>query len=176
MHTNEYATSANVKFLLEFAFEHMLADGAILLESDLIPSVDFYRYHQWTHQHLLAANNSRIVSVHSFNFRSSNLSDPYTLFPRGFDSWGWATARTRWSWFKDQWTKYNGWDSIVSRSAKRDQWTCLIPKLSRTRMIGLHGINVNVKMEWERRQFEEGMYMSDVRIDYTGKTPKIVSS
>ncbi|CAF1254530.1 unnamed protein product [Adineta ricciae] len=142
--TNEYATSANVKFLLEFAFEYMLADGAILLESDLIPSVDFYRYHQWTYQHLLTGNNSTALSIHSFNIDSTSSSDPYSLFSRGFDSWGWSTARTRWNWLKSQWTKYNGWDSIVSRRAKQDGWKCMIPKLSRTRMIGLKGINVNV--------------------------------
>ncbi|CAF4182799.1 unnamed protein product, partial [Rotaria sordida] len=173
--TNEYATSANVKFLLEFAFEYMLADGAILLESDLIPSVDFYRYHQWTYKNLLNINNSKILSIHSFNFYSTNLSDPYTLFPRGFDSWGWSTARTRWYWFKNQWTKYKNWDSIVSRTAKKDQWICILPKLSRTRMIGLKGINVNVYKESERKQFEENMYMSDKIIEYNEKKPKIVS-
>ncbi|CAF1637046.1 unnamed protein product [Rotaria magnacalcarata] len=174
--SNEYATSANVKFLLEFAFEYMLADGAILLESDLIPSVDFYRYHQWTYRNLLAVNNSKILSIHSFNLYSTNSSDPYTLFPRGFDSWGWSTARTRWLWLKAQWTKYNNWDSIVSRTAKRDGWLCMLPKLSRTRMIGLQGINVNVREESEKRQFEEKMYMSDKRIEYNGKRPIIVSS
>ncbi|CAF1226582.1 unnamed protein product [Adineta ricciae] len=153
--TNEYATSANVKFLLEFAFEYMLADGAILLESDLIPSVDFYRYHQWTYQHLLKGNNSTVLSIHSFNIDSTSSSDPYSLFSRGFDSWGWSTARTRWNWLKSQWTKYNSWDSIVSRRAKQDKWKCLIPKLSRTRMIGLKGINVNVKLESEKKKFEE---------------------
>ncbi|CAF1314797.1 unnamed protein product [Rotaria sp. Silwood1] len=174
--TNEYATSANVKFLLEFAFEYMLADGAILLESDLIPSVDFYRYHQWTYKKLLNINNSKILSIHSFNLYSTNLSDPYTLFSRGFDSWGWSTARTRWSWFKNQWTKYKNWDSIVSRRAKQDKWIYLIPKLSRTRMIGLKGINVNVYKETEKKQFEENMYMSDKIIEYNEKQPNIVSS
>ncbi|CAF2990857.1 unnamed protein product [Rotaria sp. Silwood2] len=153
--TNEYATSANVKFLLEFAFEYMLADGAILLESDLIPSVDFYRYHQWAYRNLLNVNNSKILSIHAFNLYSTNLSDPYTLFPRGFDSWGWSTARTRWPWFKNQWTKYKNWDSIVSRTAKQDEWICMLPKLSRTRMIGLKGINVNVYKESEKKRFEE---------------------
>ncbi|CAF3771732.1 unnamed protein product [Adineta steineri] len=174
--SNEYATSANIKFLLEFAFEHMLADGAILLESDLIPSVDFYRYHQWTYQNLLNINNSKILSIHSFNLQSTNSSDPYALFPRGFDSWGWSTAKTRWSWLKSQWTKYNNWDSIISRTATQYKWICLLPKLSRTRMIGLKGINVNVKVEKEKKRFEEEMYMSNKTIEYHEKTPKILSS
>ncbi|UJR32317.1 hypothetical protein I4U23_019781 [Adineta vaga] len=172
--TNEYATSANVKFLLEFSFEYMFADGAILLESDLIPSVDFYRYHQWTYQHLLMGNHSKILSIHSFNIHSTNLSDPYRLFSRQFDSWGWSTARTRWNWLKNHWTKYNGWDSIISRVAKRDKWICMIPKLSRTRMIGLKGINVNVKLESEKKQFEEDMYMSEKKIEYRGRKPNIL--
>lgn len=176
VHNNEYATSANVKFLLEFAFEHMLADGAILLESDLIPSVDFYRYHQWTYQTLLAPNASDVLSVHCFNLHSRNISDAFTLFPRGFDSWGWSTARTRWPWFKQHWTWYHGWDSTVSRSAKRDGWKCMLPKLSRTRMIGLKGINVNVKTESDRKQFEDDMYMSETRIEYQTKKPTIVAA
>lgn len=153
----------------------MLADGVILLESDLIPSVDFYRYHQWTYRTLLAVNNSKILSIHSFNLYSTNLSDPYILFSRGFDSWGWSTARTRWSWLKAQWTKYNNWDITISQASKRDQWLCMLPKLSRTRMIGLKGINVNVYEEQEKKQFEQGMYMSDRVIDYNNKKPKIVS-
>ena len=40
-------------------------------------------------------------------------------------------------------------------------------------MIGLKGINVNVKLDHERRQFEEKMYMSAKSIDYAGKEPKI---
>jgi hypothetical protein len=154
----------------------MLANGAILLESDLIPSVDFYRYHQWTYRNLLAINNSKILSIHSFNLYSTNLSDPFTLFPRGFDSWGWSTARTRWNWLKIQWTKYKNWDIIISRTAKRDEWICMLPKLSRTRMIGLKGINVNVKHKSEEKQFEEHMYMSDKSIQYNDKKPTIVSS
>jgi hypothetical protein len=154
----------------------MLADGAILLESDLIPSVDFYRYHQWTYRNLLAVNNSKILSIHSFNLYSSNLSDPYTLFPRGFDSWGWSTARTRWTWLKKQWTRYNNWDSIISRTAKGDGWLCILPQLSRTRMIGLKGINVNVKTESDTKRFEEQMYMSGYRIEYDGKKPNIISA
>jgi hypothetical protein len=153
----------------------MLANGAILLESDLIPSVDFYRYHQWTYQNLLTVNHSKILSIHSFNIDSRTSSDPYSLFPRRFDSWGWSTARTRWNWLKSQWTKYNNWDSIISRTAKRDQWICMLPKLSRTRMIGLKGINVNVKNESEKKQFEEDMYMSEKRIEYQGIKPKILS-
>ena len=175
VHTNEYATSANVKFLLEFAFEYMLADGAILLESDLIPSVDFYRFHQWTYRNLLATNHSKIISIHSFNLRSTKLSDPYALFSRGFDSWGWSTARTRWNWLKTQWTKYNNWDITINRRIKRDGWICMLPKLSRTRMIGFKGINVNVETELDKKQFEEKMYMSNQRIVYEGVKPKILS-
>jgi hypothetical protein len=175
VHSKEYATSANVKFLLEFAFEHMLADGAILLESDLIPSVDFYRYHQWTYRTLLSREMLHVLSIHSFNLHSTYNSNPYTLFSRGFDSWGWSTARTRWSWLKQHWTRYNGWDTSVSRAAKQKGWLCLIPQLSRTRMIGLKGINVNVKVDSERKQFEEQMYMSDTDITYEHKEPNIVS-
>jgi hypothetical protein len=176
VHSNEYATAANVKFLLEFAFEYMLADGVILLESDLIPSVDFYRYHQWTYRNLLAVNNSKILSIHAFSLYSTNESDPYALYPYQFDSWGWSTARTRWNWLKTQWTKYNNWDITINRKLKTDKWICLLPKLSRTRMIGLKGINVNVKIESEKKQFEENMYMSDKKIDYNEKKPKILPS
>ena len=172
-YNNEYATSANVKFLLEFAFEHMLADSAILLESDLVPSVDFYRYFQWTYRTLLATNNSKVLSVHAFQLNSRNHSDPFAFYSRGFDSWGWATVRSRWPWLKQHWTKYHGWDTIVSQTARRDGWLCLIPQLSRVRMIGLKGINVNVKTEPDRRQFEDDMYMNNRTIDYGGKTPSI---
>jgi hypothetical protein len=165
-----------VKFLLEFAFEHMLANGAIVLESDLIPSVDFYRYHQWTYRNILSLNNSKILSIHSFNLESTNISDPYALFPRKFNSWGWSTARTRWNWLKTQWTKYNNWDITIDKRSRRDQWICLLPKLSRTRMIGLKGINVNIIKESEKKQFEEQMYMSNQRIEYQGIKPNILSS
>lgn len=152
----------------------MLANSAILLESDLVPSVDFYRYHQWAYQTLLATNDSKVLSIHFFHLHSRNHSDPYSFYKRGFDSWGWSTARSRWSWLKKHWTKYHGWDTIVSQTAKRDGWICLVPHLSRIRMVGLKGINVNVKTEDDRRQFEEDMYMSDQAIGYQGKTPIIL--
>jgi hypothetical protein len=43
-------------------------------------------------------------------------------------------------------------------------------------MIGLKGINVNVKNESEKKQFEEDMYMSEKRIEYQGIKPKILFS
>ena len=100
VHNNEYATTAMVEFLLEFAFKHMLADRAILLESDLVPSVDFYRYHQWAYGNLFSFKNPTVFSIRSLNLHSTNLSDPYTLFPRGFDSYDWLSATIRWYWLK----------------------------------------------------------------------------
>lgn len=154
----------------------MFANGAILLESDLIPSVDFYRYHQWTYAHLLQANHSKVISIHTFNLHSTNTSDQYKLFPRGFDSWGWSTARTRWTWLKTHWTKYNNWDMTIGKQAEQDQWISLLPKLSRTRMIGFKGINVNVQHESEKKLFEQGMYMSDQHINYQDIKPIIIPS
>ena len=46
---SDYTTAANIFFLLRFAFEHANATAAITLESDLVPSVDFYEYFRWAH-------------------------------------------------------------------------------------------------------------------------------
>lgn len=172
VYTNEYAISANIKFLLEFAFEHMLANGAIVLESDLVPSVDFYRFYQWTYRHILTRNHSKVLSIHSFNLRSTNQSDPYLLSASGFDSWGWSTARTRWPWLKTEWTKFKNWDMTISKRGERDQWKCLRSHLSRTRMIGFQGINVNVETKAVEKQFND-VYLSEKRIDYDRIQPKI---
>ena len=173
VYTNEYATSANVKFLLEFAFEHMLADGAILLESDLVPSVDFYCFYQWTHRYILSRNYSNVLSIHSFNIDSKKTSDPYTLSSsNGFDSWGWSTERTRWPWLKTYWTKFKNWDITLNHEGKQDQWIFLRATLSRTRMIGFQGINVKIRKKVDK-DIHENVYISDKQIDYRGKIPKI---
>lgn len=41
-YTNEYKTTANIYFLLSFAFETLKVKTSIVLESDLVPSSDFF--------------------------------------------------------------------------------------------------------------------------------------
>jgi hypothetical protein len=60
----DYATAANIKFLLSFAFEQMHAPAAIVLQSDLLPSPDMYRYFQVRRETSPSVNRTNALAAY----------------------------------------------------------------------------------------------------------------
>ncbi|KAI3661564.1 hypothetical protein MP638_007052 [Amoeboaphelidium occidentale] len=187
-HDNEYATTANVYFLLRFAFDYLEAEGAIILESDLVPSVDFYEYHLWMFQHFLSSKplsddklpeqvRSRVLSINSFNFDSRQHSNPLKIRPYEFTVWGWSTSRSNWiNYIKPEFTWFNGWDIAIQKYARRKhELICLQPELSRVKNIGQHGINFNVdNTKW--KQSYDLVYINSEQnaTEYGAATPVLI--
>ncbi|KAK9761894.1 hypothetical protein K7432_012862 [Basidiobolus ranarum] len=138
VHTNEYATAANVKFLLEFAFDYLKAPGAIVLESDLKPAADMFTYFTWAFKNILQnPEYNNVLNINSFNMDSRPDSDPYTLTPAEFTVWGWCTSADRWSLLKDNWTKFGNWDINVQENIRiPNHMVSMTPLLARVKNIG----------------------------------------
>jgi hypothetical protein len=152
-------TAANVFFLLRLAFEFLpralpagrAPAGAIVLESDVVPSRDFYRYFRWTLARVAASPTlaTHVLTVNGFHEASTADADPlaFTVDRYGFMVWGWACPAASWPRVRDGWTWFANWDITLEHNVRRrvrEGAVSLSPLLSRTRHIGLHGINFNV--------------------------------
>ncbi|ORY00928.1 nucleotide-diphospho-sugar transferase [Basidiobolus meristosporus CBS 931.73] len=177
IHTNEYATAANVKFLLEFAFDYLKAPGAIVLESDLKPSVDMYNYFNWAFQKILKnPRYSHVLNINSFNMDSREDSDPYTLTPAEFTVWGWCTAADRWPLLKEKWTKFGNWDINVQENIRiPHRMVSMTPLLARVKNIGRIGINFDISEE-DFYEWDEVYINTNRAISFDGQEPRIVNT
>jgi hypothetical protein len=141
-------TAANVKHLLTLAFEYLQSPGAIVIESDILPSPDFYRYFQWaayhtTHSSLLA---QRTFTVNGYHHESVEGADPYAMSVDryGFTVWGWFCPATSWPIVSAGWTWYHNWDITmegIRRKPDNQRVLSLTPLVSRVKNIGMKGIN-----------------------------------
>lgn len=69
----------------------------IVLEDDIVVSVDFLRYMNEGLE--MYAADERVVSIHAFSYAVPETL-PETFFLRGADCWGWATWRRGWQVFE----------------------------------------------------------------------------
>jgi hypothetical protein len=145
-----HAASANIRFLLDFAFTRLGAPYAIVLEDDLVPSPDFLRYFSWAFRHLLA--DERVLSVTGFNLHSR--IDPARNYdPRDrpcamienreagrpkFTGWGWAITKAMWRRIRKDWS-FLSWDTGLDRTQEKLGLISYKPALGRVRNIGMQG-------------------------------------
>jgi hypothetical protein len=149
---NEYATTANVYFLLQFAFDHLEAPAAITLESDLVPSKDMFLYFQWAFQHFMIPDKEiqhqqrgNILSINGYGRLSTPQSDPFELHYDRFMVWGWMTSSYRWrNNLRDNWARFNNWDFTIDEIRRRSNLYCLTPALSRIKNVGYFGENFSL--------------------------------
>ena len=175
---SDYTTAANIFFLLRFAFEHANATAAITLESDLVPSVDFYEYFRWAHG-AVRANETlrrRTLTISAFNTESRENADPFSFYEDGFMVWGWLCPRWSWPRIRDGWTWFHNWDINVEHSVRRPAGLIsLTPSVCRVKNIGMQGINFNVHESDSaaHRKFY-GMYTPERTFKFAGKEPRLV--
>ncbi|PKN20540.1 MAG: hypothetical protein CVU71_01755 [Deltaproteobacteria bacterium HGW-Deltaproteobacteria-6] len=147
------AASANIHFLLKFTFSKTHARGAIVLEDDILPCVDFFNYYQWAFQHVLTGTN--VLSVTGFNIDSRVVPDinyhpqdyPYDLVENRennhvkFCSWSWGITRDKWQQVRKHWS-FASWDLELDKLQRKLGLISYKPVLGRVRNIGMHdGIN-----------------------------------
>lgn len=185
----DYATAANVRYLLAFAYETLRADAAILLESDLEPSYDMYTYFRWANTHLVRtpADSERVLTVGAFGIDRAGLdvattaappATPgppklYALAARPFGVWGWMARREQWPVLRDGWTRFQDWDFFVQRAREAAGLVCLQPRLSRVRNIGMQGINFNVQPSEAAKWTGVRLPGPNLAYAYNGTAPRI---
>lgn len=133
----DFATSANVLFLLTFAFERMHTKAAIVLQSDLLPSPDMYQYFKWAFSHVASSANlsEAVFTINAFNANSrpQHQSEPYALMPYSFTLWGFLCPHWSWPAMREGWSYWEHWDVHLQQLRKALGRVSLTPSLSRVK-------------------------------------------
>mmetsp|Transcript_61515 Transcript_61515/g.109653 ORF Transcript_61515/g.109653 Transcript_61515/m.109653 type:complete len:365 (-) Transcript_61515:396-1490(-) len=186
---SDYATAANIFSLLSYAYDTLQADAAIVLESDLEPSKDFYQYFLWAHREVLQneALSKKVFNINAWNpccmgpalrdfpCPASGVpgQDDWEFIANGFQVWGWLSSRQVWPLLKSQWTQFDNWDWQVEQGIRaQDGRVSLSPKICRIRNIGMQGINFNVEDE-TRIQAWLSVFIPSYVPDYRDHRPNI---
>lgn len=171
-------TASNVNFLLRCAFDYMHAPAAVVLEADIELSVDGYDYFRWAYAQVLASPDlrDRVLTVNGFNEESNAAGDPFAfnVSTPGFMVWGWLCPDFSWPTIRDRWTWFGNWDITLERYARQGSGRIsLAPVISRTRNIGMMGINFNIHDAFEQQRWLT-LYTPQERIDYSGAPLRLV--
>ena len=178
-------TAANVFFLLRAAFDACGARAAIVLEADIEVAPDALDFFSWALDSAArdAALAPRLFTVSGFAERSappppgSGAAEDSRLFEvatdeAGFMVWGWAAPAQSWPQLRAAWTSYGNWDFAVERWRRREGLISLAPAVSRTRHIGMQGINFNVQDAAEVRRWT-GHYLPPHATEYAGREMRV---
>jgi hypothetical protein len=89
------------------------------LESDLVPSVDFYEFMKWSYRKILRDTrlSPTVFAVSSFNIASQedNNPDVNTMVPTTHTSLlGWVLTDERWDEAKEAWGWLGNWDLVLA--------------------------------------------------------------
>ncbi len=169
------AASTNIHFLLEFAFKRTEAQGAIVLEDDIVPSVDFYNYFRWTFAQVLP--DKKVLSVTGFNIDSRVVLEkkyfpqdyPYDLMENRensrakFTGWSWGITKKKWLQVRKQWS-FTSWDIGLDELQGRLGLISYKPVLGRARNIGMQG-GINFTEAEDSPKWRD-IYLSSETYDY----------
>jgi hypothetical protein len=172
------AASTNICFLLEFAFSKTEAKGAIVLEDDIVTSVDFFNYFQWTFAHVLTDKN--VLSVTGFNIDSRVASGkkyhpqdyPYDLLKNSenkrakFTGWSWAIAKDKWMQVRKHWS-FLSWDIGLDKLQRELGLISYKPVLGRAKNIGMQG-GINFTEAEDNPKWRD-IFISALAYDYKEK-------
>lgn len=105
----------------------------------------------------------------AFHKRSTNASDPFAVKPYKHMTWGWMLPAHVWPLVSWKWPfLYDQAMVMEQRIRKPSGRVSVSPDLSRTRNIGLIGMNFRVYDEDEMKEWLR-VHISDEPIDYTGR-------
>lgn len=171
-------TASNVHFLLRFAFEHIRVEGAIVLESDIELGVDGFDFFRWALAAVGAdaALRSSVFTVNGYYSASAPTNDLHTFTTDefGFMVWGWLCPAWSWPEISAGWTWFANWDITLEESVRRPSGkVSLSPLVSRSRHIGMEGINFNAQDPAEIAKWE-GLYLTTQPTSFVGRTPVVL--
>jgi len=172
------AASTNIYFLLAFAFSRTSAKGVIVLEDDLVPSVDFYNYFLWTFAQVLSDKN--VLSVTGFNIDSRIVPAnkyhpqdyPYDLLENRenkhakFTGWSWGITRDKWMQIRKHWS-FLSWDIGLDDLQRKLGYISFKPALGRVKNIGMQG-GINFTEAEDNPKWRD-IYLAERAYDYPEK-------
>ncbi|KAK9763011.1 mannosyl (alpha-1,3-)-glycoprotein beta-1,2-N-acetylglucosaminyltransferase [Basidiobolus ranarum] len=175
--TKWFPSAGNVEFLLSFAFDSMKAPGAIVLQSDLLPSSDMYNFFEWSFRTILKNPNfSNVLNINGFNKDPHVSEDVYNLTPDRFKPRGWCISADRWPLLQGQWTKAGNWGYNIENNVRiPHHMVSLTPMAARVKNVRkLFNDIQNFPNTNNNTSFEPHDEIR--RNSYKGKKPKIVMS
>ncbi|ORX98165.1 hypothetical protein K493DRAFT_349541 [Basidiobolus meristosporus CBS 931.73] len=135
--TRWFPSPGNMEFLLSFAFDSMKAPGAIVLQSDLLPSTDMYDYFEWSFRTILQNPSfSNVLSINGFNKDPYTLGDLYRLTPDRFKPRGWCISAEKWPLLRGQWAAAGNWGYNIEHNVRIPyHMVSLTPMVARVRNV-----------------------------------------
>ena len=175
------ATAANVFFLLRFAFDWAHAHAAVVLEEDIVLAPDALEYFAWALAQgaVHPATRGRLFTVNGY-YAGSAPPPPDTAPPlydvatreAGFMVWGWALPAASWPAVRRGWTWFANWDFAVEAARASAGGISLSPLVSRTRNVGMRGINFDISDPAEAARWTSH-YMPHDRTDFEGHAMRV---
>ena len=116
---------------LDWAFS--IADEAIILEDDCLPSEDFFRFCEFGLSHY--KKNNDVWAITGNNFQNEKLIDDQAFyFSKYLHVWGWATWSDRWKsidpdlYFLDSWVKSRAFVEVCNSKKEQIFWLKLFQR------------------------------------------------
>jgi hypothetical protein len=106
---------------------------------------------------------------------SSASADRLRLRADSFAVWGWSMADTMWPIVRDNFAVFHNWDHEMQRTRKRFGLVSLTPVVSRTRHIGIKGVNFQISEQDPVVQRWLSLYIPENRTDFADQVPHIDS-
>lgn len=118
--------------------------------------------------------NQSLFTVNGFNMDSRSRSNPLHFTEDRFVVWGWMMTRARWPLVKRDFTWFGNWDHQMQKIRQDNNLVSFTPDLSRTKHIGMKGINFKVEdpsaeSVWARVYIQK----TASNIDYNSRAPVI---
>jgi hypothetical protein len=179
---NEYATTDNVYSLLSFAFDVLKAPGAIILESDVVPSHDFYNFFHFTYSKILRKDiyQKQVFTINGFNMQSVRpdkyQQEKYFRFHADrFMVWGWSMGEFMWPLVKKNFATFHNWDHQMQRMREENNLVSLTPEVARTKHVGLKGVNFQIGEDDPIFKKWMAVFIPDAPVDFSSGNPYIES-
>jgi len=171
-------TASNVFFLLRFAMDWLRCPAAIVLESDIMLAPDGLDYFRWAHGQVVSDPElqERVFTINGYYELSRPDHDPYqfTTEEYGFMVWGWLCPGFSWPLIRSGWTWFGNWDITLEESVRKPSGkVSLSPVVSRTRNIGMQGINFDIRDPSEVKKWTS-LYLPPAPIDFRDKRLRIL--
>jgi hypothetical protein len=148
--TRIHCTASNIFFAIDSVMKTAKPKGVIVLEDDLVPSINFYRYFQWCFDQVLLDPEvgRNVLTCGAYNIFSKGnipLSERHSIYLGAdyFNPWGWAISRERWDDIRGDWS-FTSWDGNMDHRIQRLKGLVnYYPFLSHVDCIGNHGVNMS---------------------------------
>jgi hypothetical protein len=174
-------TAANVYFLLRTAFEYLNVRAAVVLESDLLLSVDGLDFFEWAYNQVKRTPKleERVFTINGYYEKSRDgFGDAFSMTTDdyGFMVWGWLCPDFSWPLIRDGWTWFGNWDITLEFSVRQPSGkVSLSPTISRSVNIGMKGINFDINDPSEVRKWEE-LRTINAPVDYSAQSMRVYKS